>query len=834
MATKWKNYSRAWYFKVIAWLLVLICISGSVSLVWYGSVTYSQFPVTSIESDLQNLNNKYDMNTYLSTIVEKFVWEQMYKNKDKLDLSEIVDAQMENAYQEWKALDGGIQYEIGTDYYSHNNHLYKMISEVDIAPIVQDGEESTSYTKDGWSAENNNTSAEEGALSYQVFLEKNPKLKEYLEICLKEQIRCMYEQGSTNSDTSDAVYQIVKKDSKQWKKIKETYKEYPTYAIYENGIVTSLKGNPVTSQNMEEEVSSWESEDSTYAVPMLAFTENNMWYEVDYAKDIDTIWEMWMENYATELLSRYQIAVGLPQKNVQTIQEEWQTTQAEFKEAHSYTVQCLRYCIILLLLAMIGILYLLVTAGRTSDDDELHFTWLERIWSEVQIGIGLLTFMFAGIAIIGVVLERHYVEVNGEMLTRNLGVSIFGRGNALLILNLITVVSTIVLGSLILSQVRRLKAKKWLDGFICIRVIRSMWNGIKAIWTGGRFMIRMGILAVVVPILSATWIGLPFMIAFLLFLVYRYGVDFEQLQEGVKKIKKGDLQYQIHIENKGVMRELANDINTISEGLRNAIDSEVRSERMKAELISNVSHDIKTPLTSIITYVDLLKKEEIDNEVAQDYIAVIDNKAQRLKVLTDDLFEAAKASSGDMPVHLEKVNVQSFIQQSLGEFEEKLERARLAVRVTMPEQPVYILADGRLMWRVTSNLLNNIVKYAQEGSRVYLEVIKNPDNKNVSIVFKNISAYELNIDAEELMERFTRGDESRSTEGSGLGLNIANSLIALQNGQFTIFIDGDLFKVSVTMPSYEETFTKEVKQSVEQTEEENDIEGEEIDEKEER
>ena len=362
---------------------------------------------------------------------------------------------------------------------------------------------------------------------------------------------------------------------------------------------------------------------------------------------------------------------------------------------------------------------------------------------------------------------------------------------------------------MILSQVRRLKARKWLDGFVCIRFIRSIWRKIwnifYSIWTGGRIMTRMALLAVLVPILSATWFGLPFVIAFLIFFGHRYVKDFESLQEGVKKIRKGDLNYQIQTENESVIREVAEDVNAISEGLKNAIDSEIRSERMKTELISNVSHDIKTPLTSIITYVDLLKKEEIENEMAKEYILVLENKANRLKVLTDDLFEAAKASSGDMPVHLEKVNMQSFVQQSLGEFEDKFQEVGITMRVMMTEEPLYITADGRLMWRVISNLLNNVVKYSQAGSRVYLEVEEDTKDEQVIMTLKNISAYELNVSVKELMERFTRGDESRSTEGSGLGLSIANSLIELQNGRFEISIDGDLFKVKITMPVYRET-----------------------------
>ena len=275
--------------------------------------------------------------------------------------------------------------------------------------------------------------------------------------------------------------------------------------------------------------------------------------------------------------------------------------------------------------------------------------------------------------------------------------------------------------------------------------------------------------------------------------------DFISICEGVEQIRDGKLSHQIKIKNKGgELEKLAENINEISQGLENAVSSELRSERLKSELISNVSHDLKTPLTSIVTYVDLLKQEEIDNDVAKDYIEVIDRKSKRLTVLTNDLFEAAKASSGDMPVNIETLDLNALVRQALGEFDEKLENAQLNIRLTLPEQPSHVKADGRLSWRVIDNLLNNVVKYAQKGSRVYIEV-KDLGN-TFGFIIKNISECELNIPSDELIERFKRGDESRNSEGSGLGLNIANSLIDLQKGSFRIAIDGDLFKAEFELP----------------------------------
>lgn len=226
----------------------------------------------------------------------------------------------------------------------------------------------------------------------------------------------------------------------------------------------------------------------------------------------------------------------------------------------------------------------------------------------------------------------------------------------------------------------------------------------------------------------------------------------------------------------------------------------MKSERLKTELITNVSHDIRNPLTSIITYVDLLKHEK-DQVKASEYLEVLDQKAQRLKLLTDDLFEASKASSGNIPVQLDKIDIVSLITQGLGEVNDKIEAMDLNIKLNHPDYKVYVTADGKLLWRSIENILSNIFKYALERSRVYID-IEDMDNE-IRISFKNISAYELNITADELMERFKRGDESRNSQGSGLGLSIARNLIELQKGRFTIHVDGDLFKAIINLPKFE-------------------------------
>lgn len=276
--------------------------------------------------------------------------------------------------------------------------------------------------------------------------------------------------------------------------------------------------------------------------------------------------------------------------------------------------------------------------------------------------------------------------------------------------------------------------------------------------------------------------------------------------QGTEKIKQGELDYKIKIAGNDNFTSLAENINNIGEGLDKAIEEQVKSERMKSDLITNVSHDLKTPLTSIINYVDLIKKEEsIQPDYINDYINVLESKSKRLKLLIEDLFEASKVSSGNIELQISKIDLVQLLRQSIGELEEKLSKSNLDIKLNVPNNKVYIWADGRRMYRVFENLLSNIAKYSLEGTRVYIDVYD--CDKNLKVTMKNISSYELNFDPSEIMERFKRADESRNTEGSGLGLAIARDLVNLQGGKFYIEIDGDLFKANLELQKYEEEVT---------------------------
>lgn len=291
-------------------------------------------------------------------------------------------------------------------------------------------------------------------------------------------------------------------------------------------------------------------------------------------------------------------------------------------------------------------------------------------------------------------------------------------------------------------------------------------------------------------------------INFLLVVAVLYvAITLQRIKKGGEKIASGDLDYKINTDYMILdFKDFAEKLNTINDGMQAAVDEKMRSERFKTELITNVSHDIKTPLTSIINYVDLLKKEEITNDTANEYISVLDRHSARLKKLVEDLVEASKASTGNLSVNFDKCDVGVLLTQALGEFDEKLKAAGITPLLKMPRENVIIRADARHLWRVIQNLLSNICKYSQASTRAYIDVFV--QGEKAVITFRNISKYELNLSHEELMERFVRGDKSRNTEGSGLGLSIAKSLVELQNGKIKIETDGDLFKATVELDVY--------------------------------
>ena len=308
--------------------------------------------------------------------------------------------------------------------------------------------------------------------------------------------------------------------------------------------------------------------------------------------------------------------------------------------------------------------------------------------------------------------------------------------------------------------------------------------------------------ALILLIITSIWFfGIPVVILYsiVLFFVIRKYVDkisekYSKLREATSKIAQGKLDVNIE-EDLGLFEPFKEDLKEIQKGFKKAVDEEVKSQKMKTDLISNVSHDLKTPLTAIITYADLLKGENLSEEKRKQYVDTLDRKAQRLQVLIEDLFEMSKATSGNITLNIENIDVVALMKQTLLELEDKLEEAKLSVRKNMPEGKVILPLDSQRTFRVFENLVINMTKYAMPNSRVFIDIFENEND--VQIVMKNMAAEEITFNVDTIAERFVRGDESRNTEGSGLGLAIAKSFVELQNGKFNISVDGDLFKVTI-------------------------------------
>ncbi len=454
---------------------------------------------------------------------------------------------------------------------------------------------------------------------------------------------------------------------------------------------------------------------------------------------------------------------------------------------YSINANILQGLVISVLIAILSFVFLACAAGHRRNREEIVLTAVDRI------PVDLLT------VVVGV------LEFTILLLSCDIIIDLLDIKEAFLILTgcVICVMTVIGLGY-VLSLCVRFKNGKWWRSSICYRIFsrlrelfHNIFRNLNLLW---KLIVIIGVISFfefwIVTETSKDFIVLCWLIEkmVLCIVVFLLAIQMYELQKASQHIAEGDLAHKIDT-NKMFWecKKHGENLNKIGEGMSKAVDERMKSEHFRTELISNVSHDIKTPLTSIINYVDLLEKEELDNEKASEYLEVLDRQSSKLKKLTEDLIEASKASSGNVTVNNERMEVSVFLTQTVGEFEEKLSLAGLELIMSKLEESVYIMADGKHLWRIVDNLMNNICKYAQQGTRVYvtLETLE----KKISITFRNVSKYPLNISGEELMERFVRGDKSRNTEGHGLGLSIAQSLMKVIGGDMRIIVDGYLFKV---------------------------------------
>lgn len=448
-----------------------------------------------------------------------------------------------------------------------------------------------------------------------------------------------------------------------------------------------------------------------------------------------------------------------------------------------------------LAIMVISFIYLVYVSGRREKHGQIYLTFVDQIHTDVHT---FLVFCVAALS------SSVIISIDSNIpLWINYEILIF-----LIIFGLDMIIGL----SYIFSMIRQIKNKQIIKNSLFYKISKASRNIIKICFSGKLFkpwiLIFLSAYGAINAISFMIVIRSDSFFLFFMYLIFNALVIFyvaksllslTRIMEAVKEISTGNLDYSLPTNKiSPVFLHFSENIQSIQTGLKKAVSEAVKGERMKTDLITNVSHDLKTPLTSIITYVDLLKKENLNNQNAEEYVRILEEKSSRLKHLIDDLIEASKASSGNLMVQTDKVDLFELIQQAQGEFEEKILISQLDLRIHTDEPKIFIQADGKYMWRIIENLLSNVVKYSLENSRVYIDLSKS--NTHGILTIKNISSFPLEISPEQLIERFVRGDTSRTTEGSGLGLSIAQSLTALQGGKFDIQIDGDLFKTIITMP----------------------------------
>ena len=490
-------------------------------------------------------------------------------------------------------------------------------------------------------------------------------------------------------------------------------------------------------------------------------------------------------------------------------------------------LSAIRYIITLGLVALAAFVYLLFVTGRRAGDEEVHLVLIDRMFVELNLAL-ICAATIGTVAIIFVVLDAAFYSGMGfEVITYPLA--------ALL------VCAFAVVMELILSLVRNLKNHTFVEHSLILRAVRwcwrtagrivrwaidlckNIWHGVGkgkgSLWhkalkdykTRNVLLIFLGYSAVLALLAmmfgvmidygwgAPLFFGIVWFVTAAWFLLNRIN-GFDRVVGALKHLRAGELTYKLTDMPAGVFSAMAEDINSLGEGMQAALQNEIRAERMKSELITNVSHDLKTPLTSILNYSDLLCQEHLTPEEANDYAKIIHQKSMRLKNLTSDLFDISKVQSGAEQMLCERIDACTLVRQALGEQNQAIEQSGLTLKVDIPDREVPIWADGKKMSRVMENLIGNCIKYALTGTRVFVTVSEHEGEAVIEL--KNIANYEMDFDAGEITERFVRGDAARTTEGSGLGLAIAKSYVTACGGTLAVDADGDLFKVRIKFPVY--------------------------------
>lgn len=484
----------------------------------------------------------------------------------------------------------------------------------------------------------------------------------------------------------------------------------------------------------------------------------------------DRTWEYGekaLKNIEFHLNEDYTFYLTFPEKYMAEKQQEWQQTGNEL-------LPLIISIIVLVVVAMVCIIYLIIVTGRGPDDDEVHLTpYMDRIYSDIQLTI-MASVLFIWLYGELNLLSNSYYNNKGFMGIEEIVY--------LILIAIMTAIATIICGLILLSMVRKIKAGKLFKHSLIYAIFAGFSNFIRSFFNDSRFehfplTKSLNRRQVIFTVVSGSLVFITFLFT---------------IQESMLLLLPIFVEivviYWYFYENKKTFIE-------INQGFNESLQEQMKSERMKVDLITNVSHDLKTPLTSIISYVDLLSKEELP-ESAKDYVNILADKSNRLKNIVSDLFDLAKSTSGNLPLNMENIDLKKLIEQTLGDMEDEIEKAGNNFKISLLDQPVYIFSDGNKLYRVFQNIIGNALKYSLESTRVFIDM--EIDNNIVSVIVKNTASYEMDFTADEVVQRFNRGDKSRSTEGSGLGLSIAESYTWACGGQFAIKIDGDQFKVKLS------------------------------------
>ncbi|MBD5132878.1 MAG: hypothetical protein HDT38_00165 [Clostridiales bacterium] len=535
-----------------------------------------------------------------------------------------------------------------------------------------------------------------------------------------------------------------------------------------------------------------------YAPTVQACLEAN---QFGYIFDADTLeWKLSADAVETAGTAKETVSLVMWVDPLLRVDDQYRRADLKLEQWQASRVEYLTATLILGTLGVLLMIYLCCSAGHKRGVDGIYLNWFHRIPGDV-----LLCAMFlAGFACVVLGVDATlsaYAYMYAPMYIQLLFVGLAVCATAALGMGALITVCARCKARTLLRNTLTWMFCAWCWYKLCqlIAAMGRISQALPLVWKAVLGCMAYTLFTIVTienGIANGLWLIVTVLAGLYLCL---WAYQWKKIRHGTQEIIRGNPSY--HIDTQRMLPDLrghANELNNLGHAISTAVDERMKSERFKAELITNVSHDLKTPLTSIINYVDLLKKVEIADPKAAEYIEVLDRKSQRLKKLTEDLVEASKASTGSLTVNWERLDFKQLADQALAECGDRLEAQGLTVVRTLPEEPVWVDADGRHLWRVLDNLLTNCAKYALPGTRVYVDLRESGGMAVLSV--KNISREALDIPAERLMERFVRGDESRNASGSGLGLSIAQSLTELQHGRFDISIDGDLFKAIVTLP----------------------------------